>query len=69
MCVCKRCQHLNYKELVGIFRLSISTGPEQLPLSEVREATKELQSEWYSLAVELEISYSVRKVGMVTDHL
>ena len=48
---------------------SIPTGPDQLPLSEVKEATKELQSEWYSLAVELGISHSVRKVGMVTDHL
>ena len=48
---------------------SIPTGPDQLPLSEVKEAIKELQSEWYSIAVELEISHSVRKVGMVTDHL
>ena len=48
---------------------SIPTGPDQLSLSEVKEAIKELQSEWYSMAVELEISHSVRKVGMVTDHL
>ena len=48
---------------------SFPTGPEQLSLSEVKEATKELQSEWYGMAVELEISHSVRKVGMVTDHL
>ena len=48
---------------------STTTGPDQLPLSEVKEATKELQSEWYSIAVELEISHSIRKVGMVTDHL
>ena len=49
--------------------LLLTTGPDQLPLSEVKEATKELQSEWYSIAVELEISHSVRKVGMVTGHL
>ena len=48
---------------------SILTGPDLLLLSEVKEAIKELQSEWYSIAVELEISHSVRKVGMVTDHL
>ena len=47
----------------------IPLGPDQLPLSEVKEAIKELQSEWYGMAVELEISHSVRKVGMVTDHL
>ena len=47
----------------------IPTGPDQLPLSEVKEATKELQSEWYGMAVELGICYSVKKVGMVTDHL
>ena len=48
--------------------LSIPTGPDQLPLAEVKEATKEIQSDWYSLAIEMEISHSVRKVGMVTDH-
>ena len=39
---------------------SFPTGPDQLPLSEVKEAIKELLSEWYSIAVELEISHSVR---------
>ena len=50
-------------------RIDLILGPDQLPLSEVKEAIKELQSEWYNMAVELEISHSVRKVGMVTDHL
>ena len=47
----------------------IHTGIEQLPLAEVEEATKEVCSDWYSLAVELEISYRFRKVREVTDHL
>ena len=47
----------------------INTGPDQLPLAKVVEVTKEVCSDWYSLAVELEISHSVRKVGVVTDHL
>ena len=49
----------------------ISTEFDQLPLAEVKAATKELQSEWYSLAVELDINHSDRKVGMndVLGHL
>ena len=47
----------------------MATGTEQLPLAEVEEATKEVCSDWYSLAVELEISHRVRKVGVATDRL
>ena len=43
------------------------TGTDQLPLAEVEEVTKEVCSDWYSLAVELEISHRFRKVGVVTD--
>ena len=48
---------------------TFTTGPDQLPLTEVKEATKELQSVWYDISIELEISHSVRKVKMVTDYL
>ena len=57
------------QSLRGIAKLSTPTGPDQLPLAEVKEVTKELQSEWYNLAVELGINCSVRKVGMVTEYL
>ena len=40
------------------------TDHDQLPLIKVKEATKDLRSDWYSLAVELEISHGVRKVGV-----
>ena len=49
----------------------MSAGTEQLPLAmaEVEEATKEVCSDWYSLAVELGISYRFRKVGVVLGDL
>ena len=31
-------------------------------LDDVRQATKELQSDWYSLAIELGIDYGTRRV-------
>ena len=40
-------------------------GTEYLPLAEVKEAIKEVCADWYSLAVELEISFEVRKVSVV----
>ena len=42
---------------------------EYLPLAEVEEATKEVCSDWYTLAVELEISHRVRMVGGLIDYL
>ena len=38
-------------------------------MTKVVEATKVVRSDWNSLAVELEISYGVRKVGVVTGDL
>ena len=38
-------------------------------LTKVVEATKEVCSDWNSLAVELDISHGVRKVGVVTGYL
>ena len=49
--------------------MDMSAGTEQLPLAEVEEATKEVCSDWYSLAVELEIRYRFRKVGVVPGDL
>ena len=51
------------------FFLPTHAGTEYLPLAKVKEATKEVRSDWYSLAVELGISYGVRKVGVVTGDL
>ena len=51
------------------FSCPTHAGTEYLPLTKVKEATKEVCSDWYSLAVELEISHGVRKVGVVTVDL
>ena len=51
------------------FSCTTHAGTEYLPLTKVKEATKEVCSDWYSLAVELEISYRFRKVGVVTGYI
>ena len=48
---------------------SLHAGTECFPLTKVKEATKEVCSDWYSLAVELEISHRFRKVGVVTGYV
>ena len=38
-------------------------------LDPLAEVTNEMQCEWYSLSVELEITHKDREVRMVADHL
>ena len=40
----------------------MATGTDQLSLDKVIEATGKVCSDWYSLAIQLEISYKIRKV-------
>ena len=51
------------------FSCPTHAGTEYLPLAKVKEATKEVCSDWYSLAVELGISHRLRKVGVVSGDL
>ena len=51
------------------FCCTTHAGTEYLPLAKVKEAIKEVCADWYSLAVELGISYGDRKVGVVSCYL
>ena len=39
--------------------------PEDQLLDDMRQVTKDVRSDWYSLAIELEIDYGTRKVRLV----
>ena len=63
------CRHGKFITSCIAFSRTTHAGTEYLPLAKVKEATKEVCSDWYSLAVELGVSYGVRKVGVVTGDL
>ena len=47
----------------------VHSDPEQLPLAKVKEATEDICFDWYSLAIQLDVSYKTRKVGVnITSH-
>ena len=51
--------------MVKIFCLVVEISNDDQLFDDVRQATKEVRSDWYSLAIELDIDYGTRKVRVV----